>query len=138
LRDLIRKRQKPIALFIDDAHDLQAKTLVGLKRLIEVVRDGNGTLSVVLAGHPKLKNDLRRPTMEEIGSRAAIFDLEGFGGEKLTYLRWLLIQCLNTKGKAEVTSDDSIDAVITDEAMALDTGGACLALSSAARARTIN
>jgi hypothetical protein len=36
---------------------------VGLKRLIEVVRDGNGTLSVVLAGHPKLKNDLRRPTM---------------------------------------------------------------------------
>jgi type II secretory pathway predicted ATPase ExeA len=89
LRDLIRKRQKPIALFIDDAHDLQAKTLVGLKRLIEVVRDGNGTLSVVLAGHPKLKNDLRRPTMEEIGSRAAIFDLEGFGGEKQTYLKWL-------------------------------------------------
>jgi len=64
LRDLIRKRQKPIALFIDDAHDMHAKTLVGLKRLIEVVRDGNGTLSVVLAGHPKLKNDLRRPTME--------------------------------------------------------------------------
>jgi hypothetical protein len=78
LRDLIRKRQKPIALFIDDAHDLQAKTLVGLKRLIEVVRDGNGTLSVVLAGHPKLKNDMRRPNMEEIGSRATIFNLEGF------------------------------------------------------------
>ncbi len=82
LRDLIRKRGKPIALFIDDAHDLHAKTLVRLKRLIEVVRDGNGTLSVVLAGHPKLKNDLRRPTMEEIGSRAAMFDLEGFGGDK--------------------------------------------------------
>ena len=64
LRDLIRKRQKPIALFIDDAHDLQAKTLVGLKRLIEVVRDGNGTLSVVLAGHPKLKNDLRMPSTD--------------------------------------------------------------------------
>jgi type II secretory pathway predicted ATPase ExeA len=47
LRDLIPKWQKPIALFIDDAHDLHAKTLVGLKRLIEVVRDGNGTLSVV-------------------------------------------------------------------------------------------
>jgi hypothetical protein len=78
-----RKKQKPIALFIDDAHDLYVKTLVGLKRLIEVVQDGNGTLSVVLAGHPKLKNDLRRPRMEEIGSRAAIFDLEGFGGEKL-------------------------------------------------------
>jgi hypothetical protein len=31
----------------------------------------------VLAGHPKLKNDLRRPSMEEIGSRATIFELEG-------------------------------------------------------------
>ena len=81
LRDLIRKRQKPIALFIDDAHDLHSKTLIGLKRLIEVVRD-SGTISVVLAGHPKLKNDLRRPSMEEIGSRATIFELEGLGREK--------------------------------------------------------
>jgi type II secretory pathway predicted ATPase ExeA len=120
LRDLIRKRQKPIALFIDDAHDLHAKTLVGLKRLIEVVRDGNGTLSVVLAGHPKLKNDLRRPTMEEIGSRAAIFDLEGFGGERLGYLKWLLAQCLSTKAKAETA--DKIEAVLTDEAMVFLSG----------------
>jgi type II secretory pathway predicted ATPase ExeA len=117
LRDLIRKRNKPIALFIDDAHDLHAKTLVGLKRLIEVVRDGNGTLSVVLAGHPKLKNDLRRPTMEEIGSRAAIFDLEGFGGDKLSYVTWLLSQCLGTKTKAAAT--DSINAVLTEDAIAL-------------------
>ena len=64
LRDLIKKRQRPIALFIDDAHDLHSKTLIGLKRLLEVVRDSGGTLSVVLAGHPKLKNDLRRPSME--------------------------------------------------------------------------
>ena len=79
LRDLIKKRQRPIALFIDDAHDLHSKTLIGLKRLIEVVRDSGATLSVVLAGHPKLKNDLRRPSMEEIGSRATIFELEGVG-----------------------------------------------------------
>jgi type II secretory pathway predicted ATPase ExeA len=122
LRDLIRKRQKPIALFIDDAHDLPAKTLVGLKRLIEVVRDGNGTLSVVLAGHPKLKNDLRRPTMEEIGSRAAIFDLEGFGGDKLSYLKWLLAQCLSTKTRAEMALGDKIDAVLTDEALVFLSG----------------
>ena len=87
LRDLIRKRQKPIALFIDDAHDLHSKTLIGLKRLIEVVRDSGGTLSVVLAGHPKLKNDLRRSSMEEIGSRATIFELEGLGNEKRKYLK---------------------------------------------------
>ena len=35
LRDLVKKRQKPIALLIDDAHDLHPKTLLGLKRLIE-------------------------------------------------------------------------------------------------------
>ena len=67
-------------------HD--SKTLIGLKRLIEVVRD-SGTLSVVLAGHPKLKNDLRRPSIEEIGSRATIFELEGLGREKSKYLKWL-------------------------------------------------
>jgi hypothetical protein len=76
LSDLIRKRQRPIALFIDDAHDLHSKTLIGLKRLIQVVGHTGGTLSVVLAGHPKLKNDLRQPSMEETGSRAIIFELE--------------------------------------------------------------
>jgi type II secretory pathway predicted ATPase ExeA len=34
------------------------------------------SLSVVFAGHPKLKNDLRRPTMEEIGYRTDVFSLD--------------------------------------------------------------
>jgi ATP/maltotriose-dependent transcriptional regulator MalT len=34
VRDLIKKRQKPIALFIDDAHDVPTKTLTELKRLL--------------------------------------------------------------------------------------------------------
>jgi type II secretory pathway predicted ATPase ExeA len=59
LRDLIKKRQKSIALFIDDAHDLHPKTLVGLKRLLEMVRDSSGTISIVLAGHPKLRREAR-------------------------------------------------------------------------------
>ena len=111
LRDLIKKRQKPIALFIDDAHDLHSKTLIGLKRLIEVVRDSGGMLSVVLAGHPKLKNDLRRSSMEEIGSRATIFELEGLGSEKRKYLKWLLAQSVAPKTK--------IESVITDDAVAM-------------------
>ena len=110
LQDLIRKRQRPIALFIDDAHDLHSKTLIGLKRLIEVVRDSGGTLSVVLAGHPKLKNDLRRPSMEEIGSRATIFELEGLGREKSKYLKWLLVQSVGPKTK--------IESVIAEDAFA--------------------
>jgi type II secretory pathway predicted ATPase ExeA len=40
-------------LFVDEAHDLHYKTLIGLKRLCEVVADGGGVLSIVLAGHPK-------------------------------------------------------------------------------------
>ncbi len=44
LQELIRKRQKPIALFVDEAHDLHSKTLIGLKRLIEVVQDGDQEL----------------------------------------------------------------------------------------------
>jgi type II secretory pathway predicted ATPase ExeA len=61
LHALIRKRKKPVALFIDDAHQLPSKTLVSLKRLMEIVQCGNGTLSVVLAGHPKLKNGKSSP-----------------------------------------------------------------------------
>jgi hypothetical protein len=55
--------------------------------------------------------------MEEIGSRAAIFDLEGFGGDKLSYVTWLLSQCLGTKTKTAAT--DSINAVLAEDAMAL-------------------
>jgi type II secretory pathway predicted ATPase ExeA len=111
LLELIRKRHKPIALFIDEAHDLHAKTLIVLKRLIEVVRNGGGTLSVVLAGHPKLKNDLSRPSMEEIGARATVFDLEPFGPERLKYINWLIGQAVTAKVK--------VDALITTEALAL-------------------
>jgi type II secretory pathway predicted ATPase ExeA len=90
---LLQKCHKPVALFVDEAHDLPGKTLLDLKRLIELVRDGGGTLSIVLVGHPKLKNDLRRPAMEEIGSRATVFTLEGIQGQQRAYLDWLLDHC---------------------------------------------
>ena len=66
---------------------------------------------VVLPGHPKLKNDLRRSSMEEIGSRATIFELKGFGSEKRKYLKWLLVQSVSPKTK--------IESVITDDAVAM-------------------
>ncbi len=111
LRDLIKKRHKPVALLVDDAHDLHSKTLLGLKRLIEIVRDGKGTLSVVLAGHPKLRNDLMRASMEEIGARSTLFELVGFGEDKPKYLHWLLAQTLAPKTK--------IEAVLTEDAITL-------------------
>lgn len=80
LQELVKKGKRPVALFVDEAHDLNGHTLTRLKRLMEVVEDGGGRLSVVLAGHPKLRNDLRRPTMEEIGYRTDVFTLDGIAG----------------------------------------------------------
>jgi type II secretory pathway predicted ATPase ExeA len=111
LRDLINKGKKPVVLFVDEAHDLHYSTLKGLKRLIEVIEDGGGTLSVVLAGHPKLKNDLRRPTMEEIGYRSRILTLEGMVGSQREYITWLIDSC--------VTEGTKLLDVLTLEAIEL-------------------
>ena len=82
-----------VALFIDDAHDLYPKTLVALKRLIELVAEGGGQLSIVLVGHPKLKNDLRRPKME-IGDRTTVFEFGGLRDRQRDYIDWVLKSCV--------------------------------------------
>jgi type II secretory pathway predicted ATPase ExeA len=107
LVEVITKRRKPIALFVDEAHDLHHKTLVGLKRLIELVQNAGGTLSVVLVGHPKLRNDLRRPALEEIGARTALFWLDGIRGQERAYIEWLLDQCTKADNP-DVLTDDAI------------------------------
>jgi type II secretory pathway predicted ATPase ExeA len=94
LQELFRKRKKPVVLFIDEAHDLHGSTLTGLKRLMEIVQAGGGVLSIVLVGHPRLRNDLNRPTMEEIGHRTTKFTFEGLGEERRAYLDWLIAGAL--------------------------------------------
>lgn len=78
LYELVKKSKRPVALLVDETHDLNGHTLTGLKRLLELAEDDSGRrrLSIVLAGHPKLCNDLCRPTMEEIGYRTDIFELQ--------------------------------------------------------------
>ena len=110
LRKLVQRAGKPVALFVDEAHDLHSRTLSGLKRLMEVISRGGGNLSVVLVGHPKLRNDLRRPTMEEIGHRTDVLAFDGLGNEARPYLDWLLGEC--------IADDVETDAVI--EPVALD------------------
>jgi type II secretory pathway predicted ATPase ExeA len=112
LLELIGKRQKPIVLLIDEAHDLSRKTLIELKRLTELVQEVGETLSLVLVGHPKLKNDLSRGTMEEIGSRSTFFVLEGVRGHQRPYISWLLETCselpeaeILTEAAAELLSE---------------------------------
>jgi type II secretory pathway predicted ATPase ExeA len=90
LQELFRKVKKPVALFVDDAHDLHPKTLTALKRLLELVVDGGGQLAIVLIGHPKLKNDLRRPKMEEVGDRTTIFEFGGLRDRQRDYIDWAM------------------------------------------------
>ena len=93
LRALVRKRKKPVVLFIDDAHDLNRNTLIALKRLIELVEGGGAKLSVVLAGQPRLRNELRETMMEESGYRTAIYALDGVTGSQRESMTWLIDMC---------------------------------------------
>ena len=72
-------------------------------------RYNGGTLSVILAGHPKLKNDLKRPALEEIGGRTNAFALEGIRGHQEEYIEWVLNQA--TKNKLQPTE------ILTQEAI---------------------
>lgn len=110
LQELLRKTKRPVALFVDEAHDLSGDTLIGLKRLLELGNEDHARLSVVLAGHPKLRNDLRRPTMEEIGYRVDLFSLDGITGSQREYLHWLLDTCTGgNETPASLLADDAVD-----------------------------
>jgi type II secretory pathway predicted ATPase ExeA len=111
LQALVRQGRKPVVLFVDEAHDLHPKTLVGLKRLMEVVTDGGGSLAILLLGHPKLRNDLRRPTMEEVGFRSTMFAYDGIVGHQREYIVWLLRSC--------AAADTPVDEMIEDAAVTL-------------------
>ncbi len=68
-------------------------------------------LSIVLVGHPKLRNDLRRPKMEEIGDRTTVFEFGGLRDRQRDYIDWVL--------KASLENGLLPDDVITDGAATL-------------------
>jgi type II secretory pathway predicted ATPase ExeA len=74
LFQLIEKSTRPVVLFIDDAHRLQAQTLAGLKGLVEKPLGG------VLVGHPRVGFKLARGLMEEIGLRCEHLERRGLEG----------------------------------------------------------
>ncbi len=73
--------------------------LVALWLMMEVIRDGGGKLSIILAGHPKLRNDLKGPTMEEVGYRTTLISLDSLQGSLREYVLWLLDNCSSDKVK---------------------------------------
>ena len=82
-----------------------------MKRLLELVVDGGGQLAIVLIGHPKLKNDLRRPKMEEVGDRTTIFEFGGLRDRQRDYIDWAM--------KASLEEGVEPGTVLTDDAATL-------------------
>lgn len=110
LIDLIRQERKPVVLVVDEAHDLPLQTLKDIKRVSEIVSDGGGTLSFLLAGHPKLTNDLKRMNMQEIGPRMAYYSLDGAIDSRRQYIEWLLQECTpEGTNPLELLETDAID-----------------------------
>jgi type II secretory pathway predicted ATPase ExeA len=83
----------PVVLIVDEAHELHHQTLTGFKRLMEMAAGAGVVLSVLLIGHPKLRNDLRRPQMEEIGYRTTTFEFEGVSRHRREFIGWLVKTC---------------------------------------------
>lgn len=99
-RDLVKalkSKNKPIVLFIDEAHDLHGQTLIALKRLVELVSASGCVLTIILAGHPKLMNSLSTSTMEEINARLEIVSLDGSIGDNDKFIRWLFENSIKKK-----------------------------------------
>ena len=110
LRDLMRKNKHPVVLIVDEAHELHHKTLTGFKRLMELAAGAGVVLSVLLIGNPKLRNDLRRPQMEEIGYRTTTFEFEGVSGHRREFIAWLLKACVEDGiNPADIMDADAID-----------------------------
>jgi type II secretory pathway predicted ATPase ExeA len=102
LMKVMQRCQKPICLFIDDAHDVHGQTLRGLKQLIEKTGRRGSRLTLVLAGHPRLKNDLRRPSPAETGARTTVLEFEGIHGQQRRYITWLLEHCAPAMDPLEI------------------------------------
>jgi hypothetical protein len=96
-------------LFIDDGHDLHGQTLWSLKQFIAKTRHRGSRLTVVLAGHPQLKNELRRPAREEIGARTTVLELEGIQGQQRRYITWLLEQCAAAVDPMDIVTPAALD-----------------------------
>jgi len=109
LMKVMQRCQKPICLFIDDAHDVHGQTLRSLKQLIEKTGRRGARLTLVLAGHPRLKNDLRRPSREETGARTTVLEFEGIQGQQRRYITWLLEQSAPAVDAMEIVTSAALE-----------------------------
>jgi hypothetical protein len=120
--------QVPVRPFLDPDpfHELTFPTPLAAKRAIaDEIRLPIGKLSEddrqfieTLVAHPKLKNDLRRPQMEEIGDRTTVFEFGGLRDRQRDCIDWVL----NNSVEEGVAPEDIItDAAATRLAAKLKT-----------------
>ena len=63
----------------------------------------------MLAGHPRLKNDLRRPSREETGARTTVLEFEGIQGQQRRYITWLLEQSAPAVDAMEIVTSAALE-----------------------------
>jgi type II secretory pathway predicted ATPase ExeA len=78
-------------------------------QFIEKTRRRGGRLTLVLAGHPRLKHELRRPSREETGARTTVFELEGIQGQQRQYITWLLEQCAAFMDPTDILTSEALE-----------------------------
>jgi type II secretory pathway predicted ATPase ExeA len=80
-----------------------------VQRLTDIVEEGGATLSIVLTGQQKLRENVRRASAKATRSRTNVFALDGIAGNEREFLAWLLSDC----------SGGTIEphAVLTEEAV---------------------
>lgn len=110
LIELLNKNKKNLVLLIDDAHELNTQTLIGLKRIKELDKDTGGKITFILVGQPKLSNELNHPKMEEIGARSDIFTINSILDNNAKYCEWIIKQAISENAKhKEIINQDAIE-----------------------------
>ncbi len=112
--DILKRKEKPIALFVDEAHKLSDSTLINLKVLMEIVKECGGILCPVLIGHPRLKIELERIKNQEIGFRVNHIVMKGIQGCEEEFFDWLISASLQSGVKIhDVFNNDAKNTIIT-------------------------
>lgn len=110
---LMEENNQPVVLFIDEAQDLHANTLSALKKLSEMAKISQQTLTIILAGQPRLKQMIQSPALDEIGSRAYLIDLDEQAMEQRdVYLQWAITQCLGSNATwMDIITPEAVSAL---------------------------
>lgn len=77
-----------VVLVLDEGHLIPLETLLFLKRIYEVEKNGEKLLRILLVGQPSLARQLKTNfQLSELGQRIRLYELGGLNGAAASYLR---------------------------------------------------